>query len=394
MSFKDAVSDKNKKSKVAPDAIDDTESKGYQNDEATRLFADIGEDTGDIPLQGSAETEDEKPDNTKVDVDIDEVIDEVSSKDDADPDEDQAEESDDEAGSQETVGAEEGDKVDNGKKTDKDQSELIATLQEENRMLKEKLNSMGSVKNVMAALGIQDLSQNQVVQVMQDLKLVSNYASNPKFLDVMEKVAKGDFTVADEKPKTVLDFLPEGEDEYDHVDAMSDHTSASWKARIKWEAYNESQKAERQALLSEINTFKKNAGKPAAGDNGIMDKIQKSQAALSAKLKHIKAFALNEYGTTEGHAVYEKFLKDFKAMDEEIFRVAVAVVAKREGVKSVKQRKIEENGNGMSTEAGARGGIEDSAGKKGRPQYENPEEIQKRMKSVFSDWDAPLDQIY
>lgn len=367
--------------KVSPNSVNDEDTKKYDNEVAMSLLAGDDDDVVDDVVV-SPEDEKRKQQEQK-----EKELAEQKGKEDEESLDDIVDE---------LLNPDKKKKEPEKKTTDEvkdDKTELTAALAEKDakiselskeiQSLKEKLNKFGSVQNVISELGFSDMNQNDLVSTMKDLKTTAfDYMRNPKFIDIIEGFATGKFKLEGDEEKPVSAFMPQGlEDEFDYQESMNDPYSHSWKARAKWEKARADKQREFDALMEKVNSYKHTSN----GSNSELEKkFAESKKIMDTKLAELKQFAIDEY--EDGEKVYENFLTRFKSMDSEIFKVAIAVLAKKNGKQSLAMKKITENKEKISAESEtSKGDIHESGNN-----WDVKEDADKEYANTFTDWNDDL----
>jgi len=249
--------------------------------------------------------------------------------------------------------------------------EQIKQLVESHNNLLQKLQSYGTVNNVIKELGFEGLKPDELVETMKELKTAAiDMLNNPVVLDIIEGIATGKLSEEfKQDKKTVSDFMPEGE-LYDAYDAVNDPNSASWQAREKWETWNYEQRKKIDTLLEKVKSKKQSSVE-------IKEKYEKASKLLQQKLEEVKQFAKDEYDVDEEK--FSEFVNSFKSFDTDIIKVAFAVFAKKNGIKNKIDRKLEANSKNKFIEAETPAKEEEII---------TQDDREKELADAFLDWDA------
>jgi hypothetical protein len=372
--------------KLSPDTSSDEDSKMYLDEKAMAEFAALGDDEPDEMDSGSKQDlEDRKSSNTG-DLRKTDKNDESSNAQE-EPDEsvqDIVDEVLDGGKSSETSDTK---KVDDSSKAHEEalvaKDAEVATLKEEVRLLKEKVNAFGNVSNTIKELGFENMNQSELVENMKDLKSAAfDYIRNPHFVEILDGFASGKFQLTDRKVKAAKDFMPKDQEEdFDYYDSINDPNSPSWKAREGWETYRTEEKAEIDSLRRKIHEFKQRDS--SAPESELQKKYAESKKVMDNVMTELKAFAKSEY--EEGEAVFKSFYDKFKSMDIEIFKVALAVSARKSGVQSRAMQKIKENQDKLSLEGSVSNSAESASD---TALYEQTTEKEEEFADTFTDWET------
>lgn len=366
------MSDEDRK-KLSPDAIDDEEDKKYDQEDIMK--AAFGDDDDDDEI---AVADDEKKEisTDKTDDSIDSLVDEVL-------DEDKEEEKITVDKKEEREEPEEKEsRLELDESVQKalspykgDLSEKIKQLVQSHNELLQKLQSYGTVNNVIKELGFENMKPDELAATMKELKVAAiDMMNNPVVLDIIEGIATGNLPKElKQETKTVSDFMPEGE-VYDQYEAVNDPSSASWKAREQWEQWNFQQKRNVESLLEKVKSKKESV-------SDIKQKYEQASKVLQEKMKEVKIYAQDEYGVSEDE--FKEFMDSFKSFDTDIIKIAFAVFAKKKGIKSKIDRKLEQS---------KKGGFIESDTKSAEPN--KPSGKERELADAFLDWDANDNVIF
>lgn len=354
--------DKKEQKKLSPDSVDDATDKKYTDEAAMAALADMGDD---------------------------EVIDESGEK--KEPEEKQLYEFVDEVVEEPEEKKEEDKKVieDKAQPLDKNEPDVkeviaqkdakIAELTEKVRLLEQQASKFGNVQNTIKELGFESMNQAELVDTMKQLKSAAfDFMRNPVFLDVIDNFTSGKFKVEGDEPKSVSSYMPKGmEEDFDHYESMNDPRSDSWIAREKWELERDKKRRELDDLRNKVNSYKESNSN--TNQSEFQKKYDASKKLMDETMKELETFARDEFDN--GEDVFQDFKKRFNSLDKEMFKVAIAVIAKQLGKESKAMKKIKENNGKVFPESGTQRSIEEQTGL-----YEYNKEQEEEMAEMFTDW--------
>ena len=396
------MNDPKDKKKISPDSTDDETTKKYHDEDIMEaVFGDDDDDNevllgeGEVPADDFDKLNTQKKKKKKAES-KEEIEDE-----DVDDTEEEIQEEEEDVDDEDVEEAEEKEVKSKKKKEEKEELVQLKVTEEVvdalkpykgnineriNELIKaykaatSKLSSYGHAQKVIEEIGIADKTQDEIIGVFKDLKSAYyDFLVNPEVLNVIESFAKGEVPKGFEsKNKTVQEFMPEDEF-YSHEEAMNDFNSNSYKAYEQWEQDRERVKAERRKLLDSISKHK---GELDANPKSVVLKT------LNDKFATVKQFAKDEFDMDD--QTYNEFVREFKELPVEAIKIALAMHARKNGIDSVKAKKLSKNKSKSFVESI----VEDAQVPKRGDRFEQEKDKEKYYASGFKDWDTDDNAIY
>lgn len=383
------------KPKVAPDAVNDEDTKQYGSPdmmEAIDAVLGLDDDNGiqlDEQEQRAQQQEESKiTNNTQNKKEIQEKDDD--SEEDLDKPERESKETE----------RQESEKTDKPEKEEKsepefklsesaekalkpysgDLSEKIDQLVKSNNHLNAEIAKLQNIQNTLDALGWKSLKQHEIAATMKELKVAADLMQNDFFFDLAEGILTNNIPKELKlEEKVPQDFMPE-EAEFDYNEALRDKRSYSYEAYKKWEDHKKKTNQQVESLLA-----KTKEGKQKVGD--LQSQVEAGKRKLQDFQAKLKQSVIDEYDISESK--FEEIWGKIQAFDLDLFKIAFAVEARRNGVKSKALKKIEENRDKVFAES-----ITETVEEGQTGYWEVDKKLEKIGETTFADWDSDDNRVY
>lgn len=379
--------------KIAPDSVNDEDTKQYGSPEIMEAIdAVLGEENDtsvqlDEQEQRMQEQEKSKVNNNKEekiqeeDKDSEDDLDkpkeqeskESEKQESAKPDKPEKEESEPELKLSES--AERALKPYSG-----DLSEKIDQLVKSNNHLNAEIAKLQNIQNTLNSLGWEGMKQHELAATMKELKVAADLMQNQFFFDLAEGILTNNIPKELQvEEKVPQDFMPDGV-EFDYNEAMRDKRSLSYEAYTKYENHKKQSNAQVENLLA-----KTREGKKTVGD--LQSQVEAGKKKLESFQSKLKETVKDEYDISDSK--FDKIWSKIQNFDLDLFKIAFAVEARKNGVKSKTMKKIEENKDKVSAES-----IIDKAQEEETGIWNVDEKLEKIGESTFADWDREDNLVY
>lgn len=206
--------------------------------------------------------------------------------------------------------------------------------------LSQKIQSFGTLNNLINDLGLKDANQERVQTVITNIRQVADDLHNvPSLGQVLNKFYKGELNAEIDEDKVPQDFMPEGY-VYSESDAFSDKTSPSYKAYKSFRQWEMDTTHKKQEFLSRIEQERGNK-------NGVVEGFEKAVKQLVEGFNSTRVDLVNQFPINDD--TWNKFIEFYRSGNPLTIKAAFAVFAKENGIESKIDAKLKKNKESKET---------------------------------------------